>query len=261
MPDTLENAYEYFKATREQRGLSIADIANVLHLNVTVIEQIEAGDFSNRRFAPVFMRGYIRSYAKYLQLPDEITQKIVSTLDITDTPPTTIQKAQTTLEKQPSIKRIKKIIAYIVVVILLLIVASFWHSLNKPVAQATDNSATQEPINSPIENTETITAATDAENTSVTSEENTTPLTEDSPAASTQDLAETPVQEETPAPETTPTTTPENTSETTPPVTPEENLSNTSAPLPPIVNTPKKPAVAPPSNTSNTPVIDAQEAP
>lgn len=257
MPDTFENAYEYFKATREQRGLSIADIANVLHLNVTVIEQIEAGDFSNRRFAPVFMRGYIRSYAKYLQLPDEITQKIVSTLDITDTPPAIIQKIQTTPEKRPSIKRIKKIIAYIVVVILLIIVASFWHSLDKPATQqVTDNSTTQEPINLSVENTETITPTTDQESTSVASEENTIPLTEDSPTPSTQDLAEAPAQEEAPGPETMSTTTPETT-----PVAPEENSSSITAPLPPVVKTPVKPADPLPTNTSTTPVIDAQETP
>jgi cytoskeleton protein RodZ len=152
MPENDAQAYEYFKKAREQQALSISDIANALHLNVTLIEQMEAGDFSNRRFAPVFMRGYIRSYAKYLRLSDEMTQQIVNALDTAQ--PLSSQKLPLTPKKPAATPRIKKIIAYIGVVIALIILASFWHSLHQapPVtANAPTSTVSTETINEPTD--------------------------------------------------------------------------------------------------------------
>jgi cytoskeleton protein RodZ len=59
-------------AARRAQGLSLADVARQLKLSVRQIEALERDDYSG--FAgPVFVRGFLRNYAKLLQLdPDAL---------------------------------------------------------------------------------------------------------------------------------------------------------------------------------------------
>ncbi len=50
---------------RQQKGYSVEYVANKLHLRVRIIELIENSDF-NSLPEPVFVRGYLRAYAKLL---------------------------------------------------------------------------------------------------------------------------------------------------------------------------------------------------
>ncbi len=57
---------------RESAGITQREVADALHLPVTTIDAIEEGD-SERLPAPVFARGYVRAYAKLLELdPDPL---------------------------------------------------------------------------------------------------------------------------------------------------------------------------------------------
>lgn len=58
----------FLRRHREQVGLSIADVAASLNLRHTVIEAIERDDYSSIAKL-VFVRGYLRAYAKMLNLP------------------------------------------------------------------------------------------------------------------------------------------------------------------------------------------------
>lgn len=55
------------RRAREARGLTLQEVAANLHLHVRTIEALEADDHDNLP-APIFVRGYIRNYAKLLQL-------------------------------------------------------------------------------------------------------------------------------------------------------------------------------------------------
>lgn len=136
MPETHEKSYEIFKNTREERGLSLSEVANALHLTVTMIEQIEAGEFVHRHLAPVFMRGYIRSYAKYLNLPENIVDEMVSPLNVENivkpAPEKSMPFDKNSLKKPSTPHNFKKISSYLLVVALLIIAASFWHGKDKP---------------------------------------------------------------------------------------------------------------------------------
>ncbi|WP_297528265.1 RodZ domain-containing protein [Thiohalobacter sp.] len=60
---TGETAGARLRAAREAGGLSIADVAARLHLDLKIVEALEAGDDS-RLPAAIFVRGYLRSYAR-----------------------------------------------------------------------------------------------------------------------------------------------------------------------------------------------------
>jgi cytoskeleton protein RodZ len=66
---------EQLRAARERLGVSIAQAAESMHVDVVVIEALEAGRFFALG-APVFARGYLRHYADYLGEPlEEVTGK------------------------------------------------------------------------------------------------------------------------------------------------------------------------------------------
>ncbi|MEJ0099353.1 MAG: helix-turn-helix transcriptional regulator [Pseudomonadota bacterium] len=79
-------------AARERLGLSLPEVAASLHVDVAVIESLEAGRFFALG-APVFARGYLRHYAELLGEPlDDVTgryhtlREAASSPDITAVP-------------------------------------------------------------------------------------------------------------------------------------------------------------------------------
>ena len=62
------------RAQRESRGLTQQDIADTLNLGVRVVEDMEAENWA-RLPPPAFTRGYLRAYAKLLDIdPDQVTR-------------------------------------------------------------------------------------------------------------------------------------------------------------------------------------------
>jgi cytoskeleton protein RodZ len=55
---------------REAKGLSVDEVAHDLHLEASVIYSLESGDYAALG-APVFVRGYMRSYARLLGLSEK----------------------------------------------------------------------------------------------------------------------------------------------------------------------------------------------
>ena len=56
------------REAREQLGLSLEDVSARLHLDRHIIEKLEADEFGQLP-APTFIRGYLNSYARFLELP------------------------------------------------------------------------------------------------------------------------------------------------------------------------------------------------
>lgn len=67
-------------AARERMELTVAQAAESLRVNVTVIESLESGRFSAIG-APVFVRGYLRQYAELLGEPLEGVTGLYETLE------------------------------------------------------------------------------------------------------------------------------------------------------------------------------------
>jgi cytoskeleton protein RodZ len=72
---------EHLKLTRERMNLTVKDAANRLHLNANIITIIESGDYKN---APpiIFMRGYLRSYAKLLNIDENTINIALSQIEL-----------------------------------------------------------------------------------------------------------------------------------------------------------------------------------
>jgi cytoskeleton protein RodZ len=61
---------EEFRSAREARGLSVSDVAERIHIRSVYLTAIENEDWSSIG-APVYVRGFIRTYARFLGLDAE----------------------------------------------------------------------------------------------------------------------------------------------------------------------------------------------
>jgi len=74
------------KAGREEKNLSVADVATKLKLTARQVEALEAEDLSHLP-SPVFVRGFVRNYAR---LVDVDTDSLIAPLDVQTTVSETI---------------------------------------------------------------------------------------------------------------------------------------------------------------------------
>src|SRR6202011_2969361 len=61
---------EEFRSAREARGLTLSDVAEQIHIRSVYLNAIENEDWSSIG-APVYVRGFIRTYARFLGLDAE----------------------------------------------------------------------------------------------------------------------------------------------------------------------------------------------
>ena len=61
---------EEFRAAREARGLTLSDVAEQIHIRSVYLAGIESEDWTSIG-APVYVRGFIRTYARFLALDVE----------------------------------------------------------------------------------------------------------------------------------------------------------------------------------------------
>src|SRR5690606_4402542 len=75
---------ERLRQAREQQGIAIADAAERLHILASYIKALESGRYGVLP-GTVFLRGYVRSYARLLQLDaDEIVAQLDRELGTAD---------------------------------------------------------------------------------------------------------------------------------------------------------------------------------
>lgn len=117
--------YDRLRSARVTLGLSTADIANQLNLTVNIIERIETGQFAD--IAPIFIRGYIRSYAKLIKLPEDVTQEIVNTIVDKEPPSLSVPPLQTTRFIKEK-KRFPKLVLYCLLLAILVAIGFYWNT-------------------------------------------------------------------------------------------------------------------------------------
>jgi cytoskeleton protein RodZ len=114
---------EQLQAARIQQGLSIEDIASRMHLSLGILQSIEANDFDDLT-APIFVKGYLRAYARLVSLDeDEIIQRYVEQYS-NDDPPISAS-IQMTPETSAYDSRIKWT-TYLIIIVLIALLSFWW---------------------------------------------------------------------------------------------------------------------------------------
>ena len=63
---------EIFRKARENLNLSLEDVAKEIALRPSILQQLEDNEFIQKSTPAIFVKGYVRSYAKFLRLPDSV---------------------------------------------------------------------------------------------------------------------------------------------------------------------------------------------
>ncbi len=70
--DFIESPGAYLKQERELRGINLRDVADHMKLSLDCLKNLEADNYKELP-APVFLKGYFKTYAEYLGLdPNEV---------------------------------------------------------------------------------------------------------------------------------------------------------------------------------------------
>lgn len=122
--DSLMGPGARLRIARESARLGAADVARYLHLKPDVIQDIENDDYSRAPRA-VFLRGYIRSYAKLLNLnADELVQSLDQFYQEDDTNDAPVKTHQVmTHDKRVWLRWVSAGVSFV----LMIAVAMWWH--------------------------------------------------------------------------------------------------------------------------------------
>lgn len=117
------------RVAREQRDLSPENVAKQLRLDVTVVNALENDDREHLP-APIFVQGYLRSYARLLGLPEnELANDYAR--ESGELPPLTVQRVgqRRAYLRLPSAGLMRKIILVIFVAIVLWLAFPYFSGL------------------------------------------------------------------------------------------------------------------------------------
>lgn len=121
---------EQLRETRIRRGFSIEDVSNSLHLEYKLIEAIEAED-TNRLPGSSFVKGYLRNYARFLDMDHEPLVNAYAKMCGNDEPALT----QVVKIKEASSKdAAPRSATWLVVIVLFVSLGIWWWSEIKPSA-------------------------------------------------------------------------------------------------------------------------------
>ena len=127
---------------RESKGLSVEEVANELRISSSIIKKIEADDYDLGAKDAVFMRGYIRLYARLVNLSEDevgdVFQNLGLVTEVQKTP-----KREAIKVKQVSFKdKPIKLITNFVIIALIVLLLIWWYSH----FVANNNKAVQSPV-------------------------------------------------------------------------------------------------------------------
>ncbi len=74
----------YLKSARERRGVTLAKVSRTLRITEANLEALEAGDTA-RFISPAYARGFLRTYANFLRIPEDKCLGVYAQLNTTQT--------------------------------------------------------------------------------------------------------------------------------------------------------------------------------
>jgi len=121
---------ERLQAARISMGLTMEDVANRMHLSTGILSSLENNHFDEIT-APIFVKGYLRSYARIVNLSEEeIIQQYASYCPDCDPPITST--SNTTAELNADDSRIKWFTWLVIIGLIVLLVSWWWNRYQQP---------------------------------------------------------------------------------------------------------------------------------
>lgn len=68
--ERMKNLGEFLRQRRKELNFSLRDVENMTSIRLTQLQAIEEGEFS-KLISPVYMQGFVRQYATFLNLDGE----------------------------------------------------------------------------------------------------------------------------------------------------------------------------------------------
>ena len=120
---------DYLKRERNAKNVSLSDLSQATKIPLRTLERLEAGD-AQALPAPVFVRGFVKAYARHLRLDEQIAlgeldkwnEAREAELVVPEPPPTTTGDRAVPLHPRSRIGGV----ALLVLVIVLVVVAARW---------------------------------------------------------------------------------------------------------------------------------------
>jgi len=175
------------KTARENMGLSIPDAAARLHLSRRFITVLENEDLLNTNLPPIYLRGYLRSYARLLNLPEKELNPVLNRLapipdGVLAPVPTTSETTTAAFPLEEKDSRYARVATLVIFALLLTSITAWWqlhHSSNPPPElalnpqpavltaepQLSANSIDKQPTKEPVDMANSLSAAFDKHNT------------------------------------------------------------------------------------------------
>ena len=119
---------EQLRAAREAAGMSVHEISTHMRLDSRIILALESDDYEQLP-APTFIRGYLRGYARLLDLPPE---PIIQSFEQRDFAPPSLVADLSVRSQVRSGDFPFRLVTYVVVAALILLVVLWWRSQDFP---------------------------------------------------------------------------------------------------------------------------------
>lgn len=177
------------KEAREKKNLSIQDVAQAIKINSKTLQAIEDGDSENLPAKP-FLRGFVQSYARYLELNvDEVMKKFLEIAGTTKPKPQITDDAKEEQidheEVQNKFELYKKIAYGVAAVIAIVLVYFIQQVVSKYEQESKIAREQQEAVKS-----QTQTEGNEGNSEETASNEETTPDSAETPAAAAETKSE-----------------------------------------------------------------------
>lgn len=151
-PTPTQGPGDRLQFARISIGLTLQDVANKMHLSESILSSLEENDFEDIT-APIFVKGYLRSYARIVNLDEnDIIQQYTSFY--TDGDPPITSTSNTSPEINADDARVKWITWLVILSLVALLSAWWWNRYQQP-AQPLSLDSTEQPtdvvLSSPID--------------------------------------------------------------------------------------------------------------
>ncbi|WP_421191484.1 cytoskeleton protein RodZ [Aeromonas enteropelogenes] len=163
---------QLLRNAREQLGWTREQVASRIHLRLTLIAAIES-DTYDKHTSHTFIRGYLRTYAKLVGIPEETILAAYDKLGLTPPDNIDMQSFSRRSRQQANDSRLKVVTWLVILVLIGLSVAWWWQSTARRSAgdealAATEMSAsTSVAATDSVPGTESLAPVTDAADTAI----------------------------------------------------------------------------------------------